>query len=203
MPGLFFLAHFDGDDYKAAGIPMPPEVIGDEATRKRVVAYTAGLLPVTLAPYFLGLAGPIYFVVALAAGVWFLYRAWRLFQERTDEAAQGVFRVSLAFLFAVFLALIVTIFALVAPYIKTIGTALIQWDLLDARVQPALNILGKLAMADIFLIALYITLAKGILYATIETAWGLYLFTFCVLLSLLVSVMSSSALSRSSPSGRS
>ncbi|WP_170549212.1 paraquat-inducible protein A [Ruegeria atlantica] len=84
----------------------------------------------------------------------------------------------------VFLALIVTIFALVAPYIKTIGTALIQWDLLDVRVQPALNILGKLAMADIFLIALYITLAKGISYATIETAWGLYLFTACILASL-------------------
>mgnify|MGYP001951577701 CR=1 FL=1 len=65
-----------------------------------------------------------------------------------------------------------------------IGTALIQWNLLDARVQPALNILGKLAMADIFLIALYITLAKGISYATIETAWGLYLFSACILASI-------------------
>ncbi len=84
----------------------------------------------------------------------------------------------------VFLALVVTAFALFAPYMKTIGTALIQWDLLDARVQPALHILGKLAMADIFLIALYITLAKGISYATIETAWGLYLFTGCILASI-------------------
>ncbi|MDA7963859.1 paraquat-inducible protein A [Ruegeria sp.] len=84
----------------------------------------------------------------------------------------------------VFLALIVTAFALFAPYLKTIGTALIQWNLLDARVQPALHILGKLAMADIFLIALYITLAKGISYATIETAWGLYLFTGCILASI-------------------
>ncbi len=86
----------------------------------------------------------------------------------------------------VFLALIVTVFALFAPYVKTIGTALVQWDLLDARVQPALNILGKLAMADIFLIALYITLTKGISYATIETAWGLYLFTGCILASIAV-----------------
>lgn len=84
----------------------------------------------------------------------------------------------------VFLALVVTAFALFAPYMKTIGTALVQWDLLDPRVQPALHILGKLAMADIFLIALYITLAKGISYATIETAWGLYLFTGCILASI-------------------
>ncbi len=84
----------------------------------------------------------------------------------------------------VFLALVVTAFALFAPYMKTIGTALVQWNLLDPRVQPVLHILGRLAMADIFLIALYITLAKGLSYATIETAWGLYLFTGCILASI-------------------
>jgi protoheme IX farnesyltransferase len=106
-PIVWAIALYRKDDYKAAGIPMPPEVIGDEATRKRVVWYTAGLLPVTVAPYFLGLAGPIYFTVAAVMGGWFLYRSWRLFEERTDEAAQGVFRVSLVFLFVVFLALLV------------------------------------------------------------------------------------------------
>ncbi|MCU9839500.1 paraquat-inducible protein A [Ruegeria sp. WL0004] len=87
------------------------------------------------------------------------------------------------------LALIVTAFALFAPYLKTIGTALIQWNLLDPRAQPALHILGKLAMADIFLIALYITLAKGISYATIEVAWGLYLFTGCILTSITLGLL--------------
>jgi protoheme IX farnesyltransferase len=106
-PHVWAIALYRKADYAAAGIPMPPEVIGDEATRRRVVAYTAGLLPVTIAPYFLGLVGPIYLVVAGAAGLWFLLRAFRLFQERTDEAARGVFRVSLAFLFAVFLAMLV------------------------------------------------------------------------------------------------
>jgi len=105
-PHVWAIALYRKDDYRAAGIPMPPEVIGDEATRRRVVAYTAGLLPVTVAPYFLGLAGPIYFLVAMGMGLWFLYRSWRLFEERTDEAAQGVFRVSLVFLFVVFLALL-------------------------------------------------------------------------------------------------
>lgn len=87
------------------------------------------------------------------------------------------------------LALIVTAFALFAPYLKTIGTALIQWNLLDPRAQPALHVLGKLAMADIFLIALYITLAKGISYATIEIAWGLYLFTGCILMSITLGLL--------------
>lgn len=84
----------------------------------------------------------------------------------------------------VFLALTVTGFAIFAPYMKTIGLALVQWHLLDRRALPALHILGKLAMADIFLIALYITVAKGVTYATIEPAWGLYLFTGCILSGL-------------------
>ena len=87
----------------------------------------------------------------------------------------------------VFLALLVTVFALFAPYLKTLGLVLVQWDLLSARVKPALDILGKLAMADIFLIALYITVAKGIGVGRIEVAWGLYLFTACILLGLVLS----------------
>jgi uncharacterized paraquat-inducible protein A len=79
------------------------------------------------------------------------------------------------------LALLVTFLAIFAPYLKVIGMALVQWNLLDKRTLPALHILGKLAMADIFLIALYITLSKGIGVGTIETAWGLYLFTGCIL----------------------
>jgi uncharacterized paraquat-inducible protein A len=89
----------------------------------------------------------------------------------------------------VVLALVVTVFAIFAPYLKTIGLALIQWHLLDRRTLPALHILGKLAMADIFLIALYITLAKGIGLATIETAWGLYLFTGCILMGLCLGLL--------------
>lgn len=86
----------------------------------------------------------------------------------------------------VFLALVVTAFALFAPMLKTLGLALIQFDLLDRRALPALNILGKFAMADIFLIALYVTLAKGLGVGRLETAWGLYLFTALILSSVIL-----------------
>lgn len=92
----------------------------------------------------------------------------------------------------VFLALLVTFFALFAPYVKTIGVALVQFDLLDRKVLPVLTILGKLAMADIFLIALYIVLAKGVGVGTVEVAWGLYLFTACIVASLAISLLSRS-----------
>lgn len=88
----------------------------------------------------------------------------------------------------VFLALTVTAFALFVPYLKTIGLACVQFGLLKTSALPALNLLGKLAMADIFLIALYITIAKGIGIGRIETAWGLYLFTGCILASLVIGI---------------
>lgn len=96
----------------------------------------------------------------------------------------------------VFLALVVTFFALFAPYVKTLGLALLHFGLLDARVLPGLVILGKLAMADVFLVALYITVAKGIGLGRIETAWGLYLFTFCILASLAISILSARSMHR-------
>jgi len=86
------------------------------------------------------------------------------------------------------LALIVTVFALFAPYLKTLGLALVQFGLADRRLLPFLTYLGKLAMADIFLIALYITVVKGIGIGRIETQWGLYLFTVCILASIACSI---------------
>jgi uncharacterized paraquat-inducible protein A len=97
----------------------------------------------------------------------------------------------------VFLALMVTFFALFAPYMKTIGLGLLHFDLLSPRVLPALHILGKLAMADIFLIALYITVSKGIGIGHIETAWGLYLFTACILTSITLGLLTERAQTRS------
>ena len=86
----------------------------------------------------------------------------------------------------VFLALVVTAFALFAPYLKTIGLALLHFRMLSPRALPALHLLGKLAMADIFLIAVYVTLFKGLDIGRIEVGWGLYLFTALILASILI-----------------
>lgn len=89
------------------------------------------------------------------------------------------------------LALLVTALAIFAPYAKTLALALVHFGLLLDRALPAITWLGKLAMADIFLISLYIVIVKGIGIGRVETAWGLWLFTFCVLLSFAVSISTS------------
>ncbi|MDG1769752.1 MAG: paraquat-inducible protein A [Yoonia sp.] len=87
----------------------------------------------------------------------------------------------------VFLALIVTAFALLAPYLKTIGLALLHFNLASPKLMPALSWLSKLAMADIFLIALYVVVTKGVGIGKIEIAWGVYLFTACIIASIAIS----------------
>lgn len=84
---------------------------------------------------------------------------------------------------------IVALFALVAPMAKTVALVLVQLSRAPARLLPALEIAGKLAMADVFLIAVYVTLAKGLAVGRVETAWGLWLFTACVLASLAISIL--------------
>lgn len=85
------------------------------------------------------------------------------------------------------LAALVALLALAAPYAKTLALAAIQLGVAPRRFLPVVTWAGRLAMADIFLIALYIVLARGVGIGRVETAWGLYLFTFAILFSLALS----------------
>ena len=91
------------------------------------------------------------------------------------------------------LALLVALFALAAPMAKSLALAAVQWGG-PRRLMRPVHVLGRLAMADIFLIALYIVAAKGVGVGRVETAWGLWLFTACVLGSLLVAHLTERAL---------
>jgi uncharacterized paraquat-inducible protein A len=82
------------------------------------------------------------------------------------------------------LAVLVALFGMALPYAKVLALGAIHLRLLGPRALGTVEALGRLAMADVFLIALYIALAKGVGVGYVETAWGLWLFTGCVLASL-------------------
>ncbi len=93
----------------------------------------------------------------------------------------------------IILAVLVTFFALVAPLAKVVMLLLIQHALAAHRLMPALHHLSRLAMADVFLIALYIVIVKGVGLGRVETAWGLYAFTACILATLALGALTSRA----------
>ncbi|MEM7270141.1 MAG: paraquat-inducible protein A [Pseudomonadota bacterium] len=88
------------------------------------------------------------------------------------------------------LAILVAFFAVIAPYSKVIFLSVIQFGLLPGeRWMTVLEFMGRLSMADVFLIALYIVVVKGVGLGHVETAWGLYFFTALVLTSLVVAIL--------------
>ena len=105
-PHVWAIALYRKREYAAAGIPMMPMAVGDERTRWRMLWYALGLVAVTVLPAPLGLLGPVYLAAALLLGAWFLGSLVRLIRRRTDEAARRVFRVSLAYLAALYVAMI-------------------------------------------------------------------------------------------------
>jgi len=79
FPHFFSIAWLYREDYAAGSIRMLPVVEKDgRSTARQIIAYSIGLIPVTLAPTFLGMAGKIYFVAALVLGVAMLYVGLRL-----------------------------------------------------------------------------------------------------------------------------
>ncbi len=106
-PHVWAIALYRKADYEAAGIPMLPNVIGDEGTRRWILICTLGLVPVTLAPGLLGLLGSVYMTVAVGVNAWFVISSIQLAKQRTDEAARRMFHVSLAYLFAICFAMLI------------------------------------------------------------------------------------------------
>jgi protoheme IX farnesyltransferase len=92
-------------DYARVGVPMLPVVAGADKTRQHILAYTLALLPVSLLPWWLGLASGLYALAALALGAGFVHLALRLRRDRSNRTAMRTFRYSIVYLFGVFLAL--------------------------------------------------------------------------------------------------
>src|SRR5690606_34999642 len=84
-PHFWALALFVKTDYAKAGIPMMPVVAGEAATRRQIFAYSLILFAVSLAPWWIGGAGAIYGVAALALSGAFLALAIPVALRRAVE----------------------------------------------------------------------------------------------------------------------
>ncbi len=109
-PHFWALALLTRDDYAAAGLPMLPVVKGSRHTRRQILIYAVVMALLALAPAATGLGGALYLAAALIGGAAFVLLAWRL--DRTTErgeavAARRLFKVSIAYLFALFAALLI------------------------------------------------------------------------------------------------
>jgi protoheme IX farnesyltransferase len=107
-PHFWALALFSSDDYARANIPMLPVVRGAPETKRQMLAYTIVLFPLAVAPYYLGVAGLGYALVAFILSFLFIVSALRVLKEKEGtRAARQMFGYSVFYLFAIFAALVV------------------------------------------------------------------------------------------------
>src|ERR1700675_439036 len=79
FPHFFSIAWLYREDYAAGQIRMLPVVEPDgKSTSRRIILYSLALIPISLAPTLLGMAGRIYLAGALVLGLALLYTASRL-----------------------------------------------------------------------------------------------------------------------------
>jgi protoheme IX farnesyltransferase len=95
---------------------MLPVVAGAKETRRQILLYSLVLVPLTLAPFFMGFSGALYGVAAGVLGAVFLQRVYRVMTDRQDDAgvsqtgdvpAKRAFKYSVLYLFLLFGALAV------------------------------------------------------------------------------------------------
>jgi len=110
-PHFWALSLFVRSDYAAAGIPMLPVVAGIENTRKQIFLYSLPMAAAAVAPWPLGLAGPIYGVAASVLSIAFVALSSAVLANRVTEPKQmapekRLFAFSVFYLFALFAALV-------------------------------------------------------------------------------------------------
>jgi protoheme IX farnesyltransferase len=108
-PHFWALALYRTQDYARAGVPMMPVVAGEVSTRWQVLLYTLMLVPLGIAPWALGFAGPVYGTVASVTGAIMLGLAVQVLRERSpaERASRNMFAFSILYLFLLYAVLLV------------------------------------------------------------------------------------------------
>ena len=99
LPHFLAIAWLCRDDYEAAGFPMLSVDDPDgRRTGRQAVLYCAALIPTSLLPSVLGLAGSLYFGGALVLGLAFLVVATQFAREVSRQSARRLMLYSILYL---------------------------------------------------------------------------------------------------------
>ena len=99
LPHFLAIAWLYRDDYAKAGFAMLPVFDSDgQRTARQTVSHTLGLLPISLCPFLLKLAGVVYLAGALVLGLAFLWQAVQFSRELTAQRARQLFYASIIYL---------------------------------------------------------------------------------------------------------
>jgi protoheme IX farnesyltransferase len=102
FPHFWAIGWFLYDDYQKAGFFMLPTGKKDTSTALQTILYCVWLLVASMLPCF-GYTGrlfisPIAAVIVFLLGLWMIFYAVKLYQERTSKAARTLMLVSVSYI---------------------------------------------------------------------------------------------------------
>jgi heme o synthase len=106
-PHFWALALYRTRDYENSGLPMLPVTHGQQFTRLHILLYSIALMATTALPFVIGMSGWLYFLCAMVLGALFVWYAWKLYRQYSDELSRKLFRFSILYLSLLFAALLV------------------------------------------------------------------------------------------------
>lgn len=95
------------DDYRQAGVPMLPVLVGESRTAQAILINSLLLVASSLLPWALGALGPAYGFGAALLGAGLLWCNLRLLREPTRQWARRNFLASMPYLMGLFVAVLV------------------------------------------------------------------------------------------------
>lgn len=111
FPHFWAIAWLAHDDYRKAGYKLLPSKGGrDQSTALQCILYTVILIPVSLMVLNNGMIHWSMAFVILAAGLFFLSKAWKLYKSCTMEAAKQLMFASIFYLPIVLLAILIGVY---------------------------------------------------------------------------------------------
>jgi protoheme IX farnesyltransferase len=106
FPHFFSIAWMYREDYARGGIRMLP-VVDLPATARQVIGFSLVLIPVSLLPVAIGLAGTLYLFGAVALGIAFFWSGVRLARKRTAGEARRLLKASIVYLPLIYVLLMI------------------------------------------------------------------------------------------------
>ncbi|MGA9771942.1 MAG: heme o synthase [Blastocatellia bacterium] len=107
FPHFLAIAWMYRDDYARAGIKMLPVVEPEgKVTGQQIISYTLLLVPVSLLPTLINLAGTVYLVGAIVLGIVFMYFSARAAFIRTTWQARQLLLASVLYLPVLFILMV-------------------------------------------------------------------------------------------------
>ena len=108
IPHFMAIAWLYRDDFRRAGFPLLPVVHPDgKSTARQAILFSIVLIPVSLAPFAIHMAGPVYAAGALIGSLGLLAASVAFAADRTNERARRLFIGSITYLPLLWVLLIV------------------------------------------------------------------------------------------------